>query len=175
VDFKLSINDTHNEVNAEAAADRRLTVTIGGTGYDVRYTRIDTHQINLQVDGKNVRAFVARNGSGKTVVIDGKTLFVEDLAHPGKAGSGRKKSTGIPDSVTPPMPAVVIAVLVKPGDTVVKGQGVVVVSAMKMETTLAAPHDGVVGTIRIAEGDKVNPGDILVDIEKHENPTEDTP
>ncbi|MRR35573.1 hypothetical protein EG829_13030, partial [bacterium] len=52
------------------------------------------------------------------------------------------------------------------GDTVTKGQGVVVVSAMKMETTLQAPFAGMVTRVNTAEGDKVMPGMILVDIER---------
>jgi biotin carboxyl carrier protein len=37
---------------------------------------------------------------------------------------------------------------------------------MKMETTLTAPSDGMVKTVNVAEGDKVMPGQILVDIDK---------
>jgi biotin carboxyl carrier protein len=55
---------------------------------------------------------------------------------------------------------------VSAGDAVVKGQAVVIVSAMKMETTLVAPFDGTVSKVNVAEGDKVMPGDVLVDIEK---------
>jgi biotin carboxyl carrier protein len=62
------------------------------------------------------------------------------------------------------MPAVVTKILVAEGETVEKGQGVVVVSAMKMDTTLAAPIDGVVARINVAEGDKVTPKQVLVDI-----------
>jgi len=56
--------------------------------------------------------------------------------------------------------------MVSEGDDVEKGQGVVVVSAMKMETTLQAPFKGKVVQINVAEGDKVMPGQILVDIER---------
>ncbi len=64
------------------------------------------------------------------------------------------------------MPAIVIAILAKPGDAVEKGQGIIVVSAMKMETTLFAPYSGKIIAINTSEGQKVNPGDILVDIER---------
>ena len=64
------------------------------------------------------------------------------------------------------MPAVVVSVLVNAGDQVNQGDGVIVVAAMKMETTLTAPYDGKVIKINASEGDNVMPGDILVDIEK---------
>ena len=64
------------------------------------------------------------------------------------------------------MPSVVISLLARTGDVVEKGQGLVVVSAMKMETTLYAPYGGKVVKINAGEGDKVMPNDILMDIEK---------
>jgi biotin carboxyl carrier protein len=70
--------------------------------------------------------------------------------------------------VTPPIPSVVVRILVAEGDRVEKGKGVVVVSAMKMETTLQAPFAGTVLKVNVAEGDKVMPGEILVNIEKEE-------
>jgi biotin carboxyl carrier protein len=61
---------------------------------------------------------------------------------------------------------VVVKVLVAVGDAVTRGQPLVVVSAMKMETTLVAPKDGTVSEIKAKEGDKVNPSDVLVHIEE---------
>jgi biotin carboxyl carrier protein len=66
------------------------------------------------------------------------------------------------------MPSVVERIMVAEGDLVEKGQSVIVVSAMKMEATLQAPFKGKVLKINVAEGDKVMPGQILVDIERQE-------
>jgi 3-methylcrotonyl-CoA carboxylase alpha subunit len=54
-----------------------------------------------------------------------------------------------------------------------QGQGLLVVSAMKMDTTLTAPFDGVVTQINCAEGDKVTPKQVLVDIEAAAGETHD--
>ena len=51
------------------------------------------------------------------------------------------------------------------GDRVRKGQGLVVVSAMKMEMTLSAPYAGTVTLVSTEAGAKVSPGEILVEIE----------
>ncbi|HPS94887.1 MAG TPA: biotin/lipoyl-binding protein, partial [Deltaproteobacteria bacterium] len=80
----------------------------------------------------------------------------------------------LPQEVTPPMPSVVVRIMVGEGDPVEKGQGVVVVSAMKMETTLQAPFKGKVLKVNAAEGDKVMPGQILVDIEREDEEGKDT-
>jgi 3-methylcrotonyl-CoA carboxylase alpha subunit len=56
------------------------------------------------------------------------------------------------------MPGKVIALLVKAGDPVAQGQAVAVMEAMKMEHTLAAPHDGRVAELLYAVGDQVAEG-----------------
>ena len=62
-------------------------------------------------------------------------------------------------------PASVVRVLVEVGREVVKGQGLVVVSAMKMEMTLVAPYSGTVKAVNTLVGAQVSPGEILVEIE----------
>ena len=64
------------------------------------------------------------------------------------------------------MPSVVVRILVEEGEQVKRGQGLVVVSAMKMETILRAPSDGIVRKINTVLDQKVSPGDILVEIQE---------
>jgi biotin carboxyl carrier protein len=59
----------------------------------------------------------------------------------------------------------VVALLVVVGEEVRKGQALVVISAMKMESRLVAPHAGRVRAIRASVGASVKPGDVLVEIE----------
>lgn len=66
------------------------------------------------------------------------------------------------NAVKAPMPGKVIAVNVKAGDTVVKGQTLAVMEAMKMEHALAAPRDGVVEAVDVEVGAQVPEGDVLV-------------
>jgi len=60
------------------------------------------------------------------------------------------------------MPGKVIAVNVKTGDTVEKGQVVAVMEAMKMEHSLTAPRDGIVEAVGAEIGTQVPEGEILV-------------
>ncbi|MCR9270305.1 MAG: biotin/lipoyl-binding protein [Hyphomonadaceae bacterium] len=69
------------------------------------------------------------------------------------------------DAVKAPMPGKVIAVNVKPGDQVEKGQTVAVMEAMKMEHSLTAPRDGVVEAVGAELGAQVPEGQILVALE----------
>lgn len=57
-------------------------------------------------------------------------------------------------------------VLVKPGDQVEEGQDVVILESMKMEIPIAAECDGTIKEVKINEGDFVNEGDVIVEIEE---------
>ncbi|MFV2039903.1 MAG: biotin/lipoyl-containing protein, partial [Acidimicrobiales bacterium] len=61
-----------------------------------------------------------------------------------------------------PMPGVVLEVRCAPGDTVAKGQTLVVLEAMKMEHRIDAPSDGVVAEVRVASGGQVVNGEVLI-------------
>ena len=63
------------------------------------------------------------------------------------------------------MPGRVVNVLVKAGDSVAFQQGVVVVEAMKMENELKSPKEGKVAEVKVAPGQTVEKGDVLVVIE----------
>jgi len=60
------------------------------------------------------------------------------------------------------MPGKVLAVNVAAGDAVTRGQRLVLLEAMKMETPLLSPGDGTVSEVKVAVGDKVAPGQVLV-------------
>ena len=64
--------------------------------------------------------------------------------------------------IASPIPGRVTRVLVSPGDVVVKNTALIVVEAMKMEITLAAPSDGIIKEVRCAAGDMVDEGRQLV-------------
>lgn len=68
-------------------------------------------------------------------------------------------------NVAAPLPGKISGILVEEGDNVKKGAGLVVIEAMKMEHTIAAPVDGTVGTVHFAVDDPVEEGAILLEFE----------
>ena len=166
MDYQLKINQDTLPLEVETPSEDHFAITIGDSTHDVHYAMVHDHQIHLTMNGQRVNAYVSDQDDGKIIVIRGKTYFVQDADVLEQNASRKKGLAANPTEITPPMPAVVIAVSVKEGDIVEKGQGVVVVSAMKMETTLFAPFAGIVTRVNVAEGDKVMPGEILVDVEQ---------
>ncbi|MEO0607775.1 MAG: acetyl-CoA carboxylase biotin carboxyl carrier protein subunit, partial [Pseudomonadota bacterium] len=68
-------------------------------------------------------------------------------------------------SLTAPMPGLILAVHVKPGDPVEPGDALASLEAMKMEHTISAPFAGTVKNVRFSPGEQVKDGDLLFDIE----------
>ena len=61
-----------------------------------------------------------------------------------------------------PMPGLVVDVFAKKGDTVFRGQNLVILESMKMESGVASPCDGSVAEVRVRPGQAVEAGDVLV-------------
>ncbi len=64
------------------------------------------------------------------------------------------------------MPGTVLQVLVAEGDSVQPRQPLLVLEAMKMETPLTSPYEAVVRAVHVAEGDRVDRGALLVELEE---------
>jgi biotin carboxyl carrier protein len=59
------------------------------------------------------------------------------------------------------MPGKIVLLLVKAGDTVSAGQGIIVVEAMKMQNEIRSPKSGTVERLLVSEGQTVNAGEVV--------------
>jgi 3-methylcrotonyl-CoA carboxylase alpha subunit len=100
---------------------------------------------------------------GILITNRGATHLVTEYRPTGAAGGATSDG-----ALISPMPGKIIAVEVRQGDQVVKGQKLVTLEAMKMEHSLTAPFDGVVAELDAAEGGQVSEGALLARIEKPE-------
>ena len=78
-----------------------------------------------------------------------------------RSARGRADGRGLAS----PMPATVVRVIAEPGLRVSRGDTLVVLEAMKMELSIRAPHDGLVQAVHCTEGQLVQPGVVLVDLD----------
>jgi acetyl/propionyl-CoA carboxylase alpha subunit len=93
------------------------------------------------------------------VVFAGGECFMVDPAAAHDFAAGDDASDG---SILSPMPGKVVSVSVKAGESVTKGQTLLVLEAMKMEHALTAPFDGVVAELSATAGGQVSEGVVLV-------------
>jgi biotin carboxyl carrier protein len=172
MEYKIKIQEETKPVEIKIRDESSLQASIDETTLNVDYFLVSDRQIHLSVDGKAVNAYVADLPDGKSIIINGTAYLAQDADLLAQNPTRSKSDSQLPTEITPITPSVVVSVLVKEGDTVEKGQGVIVLSAMKMETTLNAPFNGTVTAVNASESDKVAPGDILVNIEQAESDTE---
>jgi 3-methylcrotonyl-CoA carboxylase alpha subunit len=108
----------------------------------------------IKLDGAAVRGTVVRNGDMFHVFTGGAHYplnYNDPLAHAGEAEAEGGR-------LTAPMPGKIVAVLVEKGKTVEKGAPLLIMEAMKMEHTIAAPANGTVEDLLYAVGDQVTEG-----------------
>ena len=112
-------------------------------------------------DGDRVETFhCVRDGAGLHLFWRGMAYRIEE-----DGAGARAAHRAVSGALEAPMPGRVVAVRVEPGQTVTKGQELLVVEAMKMENALRAPRDGTVKSVSARPGDMVNPGVVLVELE----------
>lgn len=116
---------------------------------------------SILVDGRSFEAHV-REAAGELIVkIHGRefTFRVQDPRQWRKRGAALEAEGK--QQVVASMPGKIVRLLVKVGDEVSGGQGIVVVEAMKMQNELRSPKSGKVERLLVAEGQAVNAGEIL--------------
>jgi acetyl/propionyl-CoA carboxylase alpha subunit len=118
-------------------AETGYTVTLGDRGVRVEVQRFADGELDLLVDGTPVRAHVSADGAKRWVTVHGRTWALELSA--GTRGAAHVHASDL----SAPMPGQVRSVHVQPGEAVRKGQTLLVLEAMKMETRIQAPAAGV--------------------------------
>ena len=139
-EYKYTIEGNKYEVAINEVNDTTAKVTVNGTEYTVEWEKPIEEKPVVKV----------KPATAKPVV---------------PAASAPTAPTAAPvsgNTIKTPLPGVIIDVKVNVGDSVTKGQTVVVLEAMKMENNINADRDGKVTAIQVAKGDTVADGAVLI-------------
>src|SRR6266568_4554039 len=134
------------------------TVTIDGKSHNVDLERAARGWLySLLLDG---RSHEIGHAEGE-VSVDGQSFSVEVERDLGiRRAPGGAAATG-PAQLKAPIPGLVVAVHIQPGDGVHEGQALVIVEAMKMQMELKSPRAGHVVEVRVQPGQEVNQNQVL--------------
>ena len=150
---------------------KQYKYTINGTQFDVTIDSINGSQAKVEVNG--IPFEVTMHGSSlveedlPTVSTEGAAAPAAPAAAPAAepaAAPATKGAAGAGTPVKAPLPGVVTKVLVQNGQSVKKGETVLVLEAMKMENNINAECDGAITGICVAPGDSVKEGTTLLTI-----------
>jgi pyruvate carboxylase subunit B len=145
-------------------------VTVDGEGVRAELQRVGgTNVRSLIVDGVSHRLVARRGGSGGWEIhlggrshaaeaVDERTRAIREMTGKGGKHSG-------PRPLKAPMPGLVVKVEVAEGESVLPGQGLVIVEAMKMENELKAEAGGRVSKVRVEPGQAVEKDQVLVEFD----------
>ena len=133
--------------------------TINGNVYKVVVNRIEDTVAEVEVNGTTY--IVEMNKPTKKQIVTMNRPAQTTVAPILKPQS----ISLISPSLCSPLPGVILEIFCKVGDSVKKGQKVLILEAMKMENTINAEKDGVVKEIKVNKGDSVLEGAELVIIE----------
>jgi acetyl/propionyl-CoA carboxylase alpha subunit len=114
----------------------------------------------LTIGERRVRVYAIRRGDSILIAI-GPLQF--ELT-PGAGRIARRAHGLVAPEIAAPMPGKVLKILVKEGERVAAGQPLIVMEAMKMETTLSAESPAIVKKVRATVGRMVDHGDVLIEL-----------
>ena len=143
-------------------------VSVDGKVYEVDFESVSGQPVySLIVDGKSHEGYVAQADDNWQVLLRGRLfpITVEDEREKRlrSAAGGGVAETG-EFHLRAPMPGLVVAIPVEEGQSIQKGQVLVILESMKMQNELKAPRDGTVGRIRVKPGETVEQKQTLLSV-----------
>ena len=138
--------------------------TINGNKYDVAINEVNDTTAKVTVNGEEYTVEWEKPVEEKPVVKV-QPVAAKPTAAKAPAAQPAAAAAVSGHAIKTPLPGVIIDVKVNVGDTVAKGQTVVVLEAMKMENNINADREGKVTAIQVAKGNTVADGAVLIVLE----------
>jgi biotin carboxyl carrier protein len=142
---------------------QRWRAIVDGQPVEADAVEVAPHTYSILLGGKSHELRVSPLPDGSLKILSAPTEFLAQVIDPrewrGRHGAAEVEGR---QQIVAPMPGKIVRILVKAGDTVELGQGLIVVEAMKMQNEIRSPKSGAIEQIIAKEGDAVNAGDVLL-------------
>jgi biotin carboxyl carrier protein len=151
------------EIGRDAAhANGQIRCEIDGRAVEANVVEVEPGIYSILIGGASFEARVEPNAMGLRITIAGREYPVE-IRDPRQWRRNRGAAIEAEGSqrVMAPMPGKVVRVLVKAGEAVEAGKGILVVEAMKMQNEVRSPKSGKIERLLVSEGQAVSAGEVL--------------
>ena len=163
--YAITVDHRELEVSLRADGENWQVCVNSGDPAVASFTRTgDEGQFSLLLNHRSFEGRVEHTEDGWRIWVNGEAFDVQalDARFKGLAiarggGADVHKTT-----MVAPMPGVIVALIVAPGDEVVKGQALLTLEAMKMRNDLKSARDGRVKEVKVSAGQTVAKGDVLI-------------
>ena len=138
---------------------KKFKFTIQGNEYEVEVLSYEDQLARVEVNGTRYEVEVHKQ------VVQPKTpvLVRQEVPAPTRSETKIRKSIGA-SQVKAPLPGNIMQIYVRNGDSVKKGEKLLMYEAMKMENSILAERDGTISAIKVQAGDSVLEGDVLMEL-----------
>ncbi|MFC2129966.1 biotin/lipoyl-containing protein [Bacteroidota bacterium] len=164
----LKYNNENISVEVEIK-DNQVIADINGEKKSFSTKIISDNIISMFIKDSSKNIYSAEDDNNIYVSLEGESFVFEKVKDEEKSFDGQEEGSGDRQEVLPPMPGSIVKVLVEKGQTVEEGEALIIVEAMKMETSLYAALDGIVTEINVEAGEQVDSDIVLIVVEKNSN------
>ncbi|MFQ5478626.1 MAG: biotin/lipoyl-containing protein [Candidatus Binatia bacterium] len=159
--YQVALSDYEIHLEESAVA---TTVTVNGQDLVIEDFLVGQRYVEIAFDGRR-RRFLYHHERGRIWIAGGGQQF-EFVPTSETAERESLEEQGFNRELVSPMPGKILEMLADEGDEVEPDQALVLLEAMKMETTLRASAASRVVEVKVKKGDMVGPGDLLLVLEK---------
>jgi len=163
----MFINYEHENHVYNVTIERRENnyfVTYDNTEYKVEAEETKPGQLKIKIGDRIIKSVITEGEKEKYVFVEGEVFRVRPVELTGMK-KRKKKEEG---DLSSPISGKVVSIKVRKGDSVKKGDVLMVIEAMKMEYLIRTPYDGKIKNVNFKENDQVEIGQNTVEISKKE-------
>lgn len=155
--YKATVNKQHTfDIDEQIAFDGMDMVQLSNAEWHLLRNKQSFNIRLVGIDADTKTAVVRVNGNNYSVALKDETdLLLESMGMTEKSGTKANVFKA-------PMPGLILAIKVNVGDTVKKGDQLLILEAMKMENVLTAPQDSIVQSIEVRQGAAVEKNAVLM-------------
>ncbi len=161
---RVKVSDKDFEVIFED--DAKTAGTVNGKSFNWDVSKLDENLYHIIKDNCSYRVEVLELADGKTRLKVNGTIYeaetIDKFDALLKSMGMEKGGAGKVNELKAPMPGLVLDIHVNPGDSIQKGDRVLVLEAMKMENVIKAPADATVASIEVEKGKTVDKNQVMV-------------